>query len=257
MQVFVLQSTDEYGCDDAVFIQNHGVGISAATAQRGVVAFRAFDAVVGCEGDKGIGIILAYKLRCGVIYHIGVNCDHIHRIGIIRCDLIEIGKLVNAGGTPGSPEVHNGDLAGLDGVDGLPGGAGFVQDLQVIPVAQVADLVALGGLGIRRGHTAFVPVHYDGADQHDRHDTGGNATGDKPLFLGGVFLCQFFVGFQQDLRSFPLDGFGRTNAYAGAAADAFLVTGAEDIHLAVGGAQTAVGAFALFHLDAENGDLIK
>ena len=66
-----------------------------------------------------------------------------------------------------------------------------------------------------------------------------------------------FVGGKEDLRTFPGDSLGGADPHTFAAANAFLVAGISNIYLAFCLAKSAMGAFGVIHLNAENGDFVE
>ena len=267
-QVLIFHGFKEDREDHAVFVQDHGVGVGATAAQAGVVAAGDAGLIQGIVlGEDHVGIrVIGFDVRRGSLPgEGGVDGDDGHILGVFRCDLVEIGQFVDAGGAPGAPEIDDGEFAGLGGINGLAGDAGAIRDLQIIAVAQVAHLGTVVGIH-RGGGGILVPEVDDGTDQHGQHDHCCNGTGDQAALFELRFLLfdRFFVrisrdlvGFQEDLGTLEGDGLGGADADALAAADAFLVAHVLDIHLAVADAETAVHALALFQLDAEDGELIE
>ena len=259
VEVFVFHGGDEDFQHDAVFVHDESVGIGTAAAQGGVVS--AVEAGGVCcvilgEDDVAFGVVVSDVGRGGVAAQAAVDGDDGDFFGIFTGDLVEVGQFVDAGGTPGAPEVHNGDLAGAGGVDSLTGNAGGVYHGQIVVKAQVAHLVATLRAGDGRSRVGGgVPVVGDGAHQNHGHDDGGDGAGNLAALGEGVFCT--FVGVEGDLAALEGDGLGGAHADALAAGDALLVAHVVDVQLTVADAQAAAGALGMIHLDAEEGELIE
>lgn len=161
MQIFVFQSIDEDVGDHTVLIQNDCIGVSVAAAKCSVVNTVEAFAVVHGKLDVGVAVILCDECGGGISYGGSMDGDHINGIGVVCGDLVEIGKFLDTGTTPCSPEVDHGDLSGGRGVNAFIQNAGSVDTLQFIAVTGVTHFAANFRLGEGGGG---VPVVADDTD---------------------------------------------------------------------------------------------
>ena len=112
---------EEYLLDYAIFIQNHGKGISASAAQSSVVLSGEAFATIPGEKHIRLGIILRNVGRGGFFGNAGVDGDYRNGIAVLGGDGIKVRQFVDTGSAPSAPEVDNGDFAGFGGIDDLGG----------------------------------------------------------------------------------------------------------------------------------------
>ena len=186
----------------------------------------------------------------------GVYCDNRYGICVFTGNLVKVGQLCNAAAAPGAPEIDNGDFTGLAGIDGRIHKSVGIQSLQIVAIAQITHFIALGD----GGHfTGIVPVVDKCTHKDCKHHYTGNDPGNGFLLVQTIRFSRGvrFVFLYKDFRALPGDGLGRTHINTLAATDTFLITNLLDVHLTMSLAQTALGTFVLFYLNAEYGDLIK
>ena len=268
-----MQGSGNVGYHNAIFINDHGVGV-VATATDGLVIVAG--GIVYQENHFGCGIV-GFDITGGFIaQRIGVNSHHNHGIGIVFSDLVEVRQLLDTGTAPGAPEVDDGDLAGGGGIKGVLGdgigghdGQGAAGQFLTNGVAHGNVIVAgigCGDVGLFGQISGGVPGVYQSADQGCRQDRQGDDAVDQPFLFqlclgsGGIrssFLGGDLIGLQQDLGTLPGDGLGGADVDTFTAGDAFLIAYVLDIYLTLGNTEVTMGAFFFVHLHAEEGDLVK
>ena len=273
-QIAVAHGLGELGQHDAVFVDDHGVGVVAQAAQGQEVGTVC---VILGEDNGGVRVVFSDEAGSVLTEQVGVDGDDGDLVGVFFCDLVKVGELCHAGTAPGTPEIDDGNLAGGSGVDGVIGEAVGGDDRQAATGQQVAGLVTRlgGGTAGRGGNCGFrglrqvgggIPVVGNSTDQHGQHHDAGDDTGDQPLIaatgFGGfhflrIGLHRAFIGCQENLGTLPGDSLGGANINAIAAGDAFLVAYMLDVYLALGHAEIAMGALCFVHLDTEDGNLVK
>ena len=219
---------------------------------------------------------------CGNVlteFFIGVDDNDFYIITVICMKVREFGlKFVDTGAAVDIPEVNNGDLAAA--IAGFNGAVFKIQRHFEIE-ALVTDFASNGngiarGIGNRLGLHSLgilmdeVEINQTGC-QHCAHCDSENKTRNFRALrqwgagcVAGIyiyFLCYgsaaYFVGSKKNLGAFVGDGIGGADVDASTAADTFHITDFSDIHQTFTDAKTAVHAFGLIQVHAQQRDLVE
>ncbi len=255
LQVLVVEGFNEHLNDNTVFVGDNGIGVCASAAEKGIVAF-VFK--VAGEGDVAVLIVIFDIFGSGFGNHLSVDSHDGNGVLIFGSYLTEVGKLVYAGGTPGSPEVDDIYFTALCGGDLLFRDAVGSDDIKLRLVAEVADLIShitfevMLGKGVGAG--LKVPVINYCTNKKREHKDNAYKACNKACFF--VLSVSFRGGsfFADTLPDYCLCG---ANASALAASYTLRVPDLLYIHFTVVYTEAAVGAFRHIDLDTEEGNAVE
>ena len=184
-----------------------------------------------------------------------------HRFAVkFACKLVKVGKLRDAGTAPCAPEVDNAYFAV---------GCGHAEAECLVGIVK-RDLLGgahLSDLGARHGFGDFIEevIVNKRAAKHNCEHSRNDALAER-VFLDDLFIlfglagqgsAAGCAGIKQEARPTSIDRGCRAFGNAVAALDTFNVADLRDVHFADRKAASALGAFAVFNRNADEGDLVE